>query len=318
MTAAPLPQGLGLDPIDALLTQPGAGVLAVIAGIEGPSYRPLGATMAILGDGRRIGSLSSGCIEHDIALRAQDALRSGGPAKVRYGRGSPFVDLTLPCGGGMDILLLPRPDPAVLARLAARRNARLASTLSVDTATGALALTEHPATGARGTAFDIRFRPDIRFLIFGKGPEAATFAALVRSAAYPGTLFSPDPETLAHGAASGCATHRLTRPEVPAGVVADRWTAVVLFFHDHDWEPPILSSPAVAAAFYLGAQGSLLARTTRNGELAAMGLGPEHLARIRGPIGLVPSARDSRTLAISVLAEVLAVAADDPAAAAGG
>ena len=29
-------------------------------------------------------------------------------------------------------------------------------------------------------------------------------------------------------------------------------------------------------------------------------------ARLRGPIGLVPSARDARTLAVSVLAEVLA------------
>jgi xanthine dehydrogenase accessory factor len=40
-------------------------------------------------------------------------------------------------------------------------------------------------------------------------------------------------------------------------------------------------------------------------ELEGMGLTEEQRARLRGPIGLVPSARDARTLAVSVLAEVL-------------
>jgi xanthine dehydrogenase accessory factor len=44
-------------------------------------------------------------------------------------------------------------------------------------------------------------------------------------------------------------------------------------------------------------------------ELEAMGMTQGERAKLRGPIGLVPSARDARTLAVSVLAEVLAVSA---------
>ena len=82
----------------------------------------------------------------------------------------------------------------------------------------------------------------------------------------------------------------------------------MLFFHDHDWEPPILAEAVSRPAFYIGAQGSMMARETRMRELAALGLEDAALARLRGPIGLLPSARDPRTLAISVLAEVLDVA----------
>ena len=29
---------------------------------------------------------------------------------VRYGVGSPYIDIRLPCGGGLDILIVPDPD----------------------------------------------------------------------------------------------------------------------------------------------------------------------------------------------------------------
>ena len=51
-----------------------------------------------------------------------------------------------------------------------------------------------------------------------------------------------------------------------------------------------------------------MARDARNLELEALGIDPAALRRLRGPIGLLHSARDARTLAISVLAEVLSVA----------
>ena len=49
-----------------LLSQ-GDGVLAVITATEGASYRNTGTMMAFAPDGKRTGSLSSGCIEDDIA-----------------------------------------------------------------------------------------------------------------------------------------------------------------------------------------------------------------------------------------------------------
>ncbi|WP_347309935.1 XdhC family protein [Defluviimonas sp. SAOS-178_SWC] len=308
MHESQLSRGLTADPIDALLADTREGVLAVIVGVEGPSYRPLGAVMTVFADAQRVGSLSSGCIERDIALHAVEALAGGRPRSIRYGRGSPFIDIRLPCGGGLDILLVPRPDREILGQLADRRNARLPVTLAIDTESGALALAEDTQTGAAGAMFNIRFLPEIKFLIFGKGPEAGTFAALVRAAGFPSILLSPDTETLDHGAQAGCETRHLHRPGFPADLAVDPRTAIVLFFHDHDWEPPILAEALSRPAFYIGAQGSMKAREVRMLELAALGLDDETLARVRGPIGLLPSARDARTLAISVLAEALDIA----------
>lgn len=308
-TFAPLLSGPLRDPVAELLAMRENGVLALITGVEGPSYRPVGAVMAVDPGGRRTGTLSSGCVENDIALHALEALDAGRPKVIRYGRGSPFMDIQLPCGGGLEIALVPRPDRAVLRALTDARAARRPVTLSVDLAGGALALSAEGETGREAGLFRVRFLPEIRFLVFGKGPEASTFAALVQAAGYPSVLLSPDDETLEAGRQAGAGTQHLTVPGWPEGLAVDDRTAIVLFFHDHDWEPPILIGAVRTPAFYIGSQGSRRARDARLMELEAMGMTETERKRLRGPIGLVPSARDARTLAVSVLAEVLAVSA---------
>ena len=298
------------DPVAALVAAPqDDGVLAVITGVDGPSYRPVGAMMAVLSDGRRVGSLSSGCVEKDIALHALEALSAGTPRHVLYGRGSPFLDIKLPCGGGLEILLLPNPDRAVLGDLARRQAARQPVTLEIDEDSGTLTLAETGETGRETrnghSIFRVRLLPEPFFHVFGKGPEASTFAALVQAAGFPNLLLSPDDETLSWGRAAGCATRHLKSADLPDDLQPDPWSAIVLFFHDHEWEPPILLSALKTRAFYIGAQGSRRSRDARLAEMRALGADPADLARLRGPIGLIPSARDARTLAVSVLAEVL-------------
>lgn len=298
------------DPIQALLDAPEPGVLAVIAGVEGPSYRPLGAMMSVLGPEMRAGTLSSGCIESDITLHALEAQKSGQPNLVRYGHGSPFLDIRLPCGGGLDIALLPNPDRDALGQVAANQSARKPCRLEINLDSGAMhvhdGLPDGQATHRDDRTLAVAFAPAIQFLVFGKGPEAGTFAALVQSAGYPNLLLSPDDETLGGAAALGCATRQLTGQVYPKDVQVDDRTAIVLFFHDHDWEPPLLAGALETDAFYIGSQGSQRARDARLATLREMGIGPAQLDRLTGPIGLVPSARDPGTLAVSVLAEVLA------------
>ena len=148
----------------------------------------------------------------------------------------------------------------------------------------------------------------MRFVIFGKGPEACAFSALVQSVGYPNLLVSPDDESRAIAVAAGCDTQSIDLPDFPADVHVDARTAIVLFFHDHDWEPPILHHALGTNAFYIGAQGSWNAREVRLAALRELGCKDAALDRLHGPVGLVPSARDARTLAVSVLAEVLGTA----------
>ena len=259
--------------------------LALITGVEGPSYRPLGAAMAISATGESWGSLSSGCIERDVVIHARAALADGQVRALRYGAGSPFRDLVLPCGGGLDILILPAPDRTALAQAQASLQARRPAMLRL----GPLMLD---------------LQPQLRVLAFGKGPELRLFSALAAAAGYPVESFSPDAETLA-GLAQG---QVLTSKDWPEGLKADARTAVTLFFHDHDWEPRLLQAALASPALYVGAQGSLRAHQARCAELAALGVPDQATARLAAPFGLIPSVRDPRTLAASVLAQVLEAA----------
>ncbi len=288
------------DPLAAALGCDDA-VLAVITGITGPSYRPLGAMMAFCGD-RQVGTLSSGCIETDLARHARAALRDG-PMRLRYGKGSPWFDLRLPCGGGLEIALIPRPCPRLLAEIAAARAARRHVALRI-TPNLDLRRCDTGPTAPVPDGFRIALTPPPRFLIFGQGPEAAVFAGLVRAAGYPHLVLSPDLRALAQAKAQGCATRPLHWPALPTDLDIDDRSAVVLFFHDHDWEPPILARALDSPAFYIGAQGSRRAGDTRLDRLRQMGV-TRGLDRLRSPIGLIRSARDPRILAVSVLAEVL-------------
>lgn len=259
--------------------------LALITGVEGPSYRPLGAGMVVSEAGESWGSLSSGCIERDVVIHARAALADGQVRALRYGAGSPFRDLVLPCGGGLDILILPAPDRTALAQAQASLQSRRPAMLRL----GPLMLD---------------LQPQLRVLAFGKGPELRLFSALAAAAGYPVESFSPDAETLA-GLAQG---QVLTSKDWPEGLKADARTAVTLFFHDHDWEPRLLQAALASPALYVGAQGSLRAHQARCAELAALGVPDQATARLAAPFGLIPSVRDPRTLAASVLAQVLEAA----------
>ncbi|MBC9247604.1 XdhC family protein [Paracoccus sp. 11-3] len=260
----------------------GRVALAVITGVEGASYRPVGAVMVVDEQGQSWGSLSSGCIERDVIRHAGQALADGQNRNLRYGSGSPFRDLALPCGGGLDIQIVTNPDMDALTLTRQRLDQRHAAVLKLG-----------PLT--------LNIQPQPRFLVFGKGPEARCFAALTAAAGYPVHMFSPDPKTLqGFENATG-----LMGPKWPGDVQVDPRTAVALFFHDHDWEPPLLKAALESPAFFIGAQGSLRAHNARCDALATLGVAPPDIGRLASPFGLIPSARDPRTLAASVLAQVL-------------
>ncbi|KFE36533.1 XdhC family protein [Thioclava atlantica] len=293
------------DPWFELARSEVPGAIAVISGIEGPAYRNVGTAMAILPDGRRFGALSSGCIEEDVVDHALAALADGQVRKLRYGAGSPFFDLKLPCGGALEIMVIPTPDRALLIELEVRRARREETTLGVSAA-GALRFMQQDEVPDEMAELHIAFPPEPRFVIFGAGAEAVFFADLVRATGAPHLLLTPEDATFANAEGAGCTVRKLDRSAIPADVVIDARSAVILLFHDHDWELEILEVALATPAFYIGAQGSMLTQNRRRQGLQARGVEEAMCARVRGPIGVIQSARDPRLLAVSVLAEVLA------------
>ncbi len=245
--------------------------LCTVVGIEGSFSRRVGAQLAVHPDGTITGSLADGCLEKQLA---SEVVAATGPVVKRFGAGSELIDFRLPCGSGLDVLIDPDPDRALcraaIERLAGREDAVMVL----------------PADG-----LPMRFYiPALRLQLFGEGPELDALVALAAAAGV---------EAEAHG------KDALALGRRPAGLSADPWTAAVLLFHDHEWEQAILEWALATKAFYIGAQGGFEARRTRLERLAANGAAPEHLTRIRSPIGAIAHSREPGVLALSVLAEIV-------------
>ena len=280
------------------------GVLAVITETLGTSYRTVGTMMAFADDGRRFGSLSSGCIEDDISDHARRSLDSGTAIPLRYGTGSPFFDLKLPCGGGLSILLIPRPDPALLTQVLEFGGRRQDVVLSINLSDGTLSL----SSPSRPGQLDVLLEPELRFWVFGHGVEALSFALMTHAAGYDVTLFGQQSLQADLSRIGTLNIQTVTSFRSFACPVPDRRTAVTLFFHDHENEARLLQQFLFTDAFYIGAQGSLKSRQRLLEELATLGLDQTTIAHLRSDFGLIPSCRDPRTLAVSVMAHVLSVA----------
>jgi xanthine/CO dehydrogenase XdhC/CoxF family maturation factor len=83
-------------------------VLATLVKTAGSSYRRPGARMLVLADGRRIGTISAGCLENDLADRAGALSAASAPIVVHYdlsGDAEPIFGFGLGCKGAMTVLL---------------------------------------------------------------------------------------------------------------------------------------------------------------------------------------------------------------------
>jgi len=94
-----------------------ATALATVVAVEGSAYRRPGARMLITEDGRTTGTISGGCLESDVILRARPAIERNETSLVTYdSTGEDEIDfgLGLGCGGVIQILIepLPRKDQA--------------------------------------------------------------------------------------------------------------------------------------------------------------------------------------------------------------
>lgn len=246
--------------------------LCTIVGIEGSFSRRLGAQLAIHPGGRITGDLADGCLERQLA---SDAAIAHVPTLKRYGRGSPNIDFRLPCGGGIDILIDPAPERAA-CRAAMRALSRREP--------ASLPLPHNDLLQVR------KYIPSLHIRAFGEGPELAAFQAISEAAGITAEIYDKQRLSLSHS------------PDIAP---ADRWTAVVLLFHDHEWETALLKQAMNSPAFYIGAQGGETARMDRVTRLLCDDVAEEQIARLRGPIGTIPACRSPATLALSILSEIV-------------
>lgn len=303
--AGPNRDTLPLAHLAAGLTEGVPGGLVTICGIDGGAPKPLGTYMSVLADGRHSGHVSGGCVEPAIAAEVVPLLAKGRDEIIRFGKGSCYIDIRFPCGGGVDLLVHAAPDTATLREALARAERREPFALVFDPeASTARVAAAADATGWHDGMFVRRHLPQTRLVLAGRGPDFEVMARVAAAAELELCLLTPDAASAQDLADLRVPIELLGSPGQPPTTPTDPWTATVLLFHEHEWEDALLARAITAPGFYVGALGSQRTHRARLERLAAMGASQRQLARIHGPIGLVDRARDPGTLALSVLAEV--------------
>lgn len=268
--------------------------LVTSVAIKGGTARELGSLALVTAAGQMVGYLSNGCIDQDIRLNALSCLEDGKRKLVHYGEGSPFPDLTLPCGGMLKVLLDPAPDIGSLANAYVSLQERKPAKLSF-------------ATDPAEDPLIIEYDPKPRITLAGRGAVFRAAAKLAHSSGFEVFCLTPDEEDAA-AVSDLCeaSVQRLLSPRASYPLYLDHWSAFLTLFHDHSWEPNLLKSALGSNSRFVGALGSKRTHESRLGVLAEMGCTGSDLARIRGPVGLVSSLRSADLIAVSVMAEVTA------------
>ena len=285
------------------------GALVTFVACEGTAPRPIGAQMAVRESGLSQGLIASDCLGEAIVQEAIKTIEKKAPTMVRYGKGSPYIDLKLPCGSGIDLYFNSTLEDDILAQMVAWQKKRKTFTAQFDIKQGTTSLSPYAPNQQSGflekdvTQFVRTYLPTPRLIIIGSGPNILYLANFAQQSGFEVQVISPDKEIIEQP--QQFTTHPLQELKTVIEHEADPYTAAVVLFHDHDLEPPVLKHLLNSRCFYIGAMGSKRAHQARLEVLQNEGTSTSDLRRLKGPIGALPAAKNPPQLAISILAELM-------------
>ncbi len=297
------------------------GLLATVVRTWGSSPRPVGSIMALCEDGAVVGSVSGGCIEDDLIYRftqayagkdATNEIPSGAPGFVKYGITADEAHrFGLPCGGTLELLLEYDPDAAALAALVSQLESGQLVRRTVRLADGAVTLAEALVPEelvASETELVNTFGPEYRMLLIGAGQLTEYLATMALFSGFAVTVCDPREEYRGAWSVPGAKVVSEMPDDVVTTFRPDRRSCVVALTHDPKLDDLALLEALKTDAFYVGAIGSRRNNEARQERMI------EHfeqteasLARLRGPIGIYIGSKTPPEIAVSVMAEILAV-----------
>lgn len=316
----------------------GTGALATVARRSGSLPMSATAKMLVTTRGERIGTVGGGCLEAEITERALEVAECRRPAISEHTLNSELAgDYGLTCGGTAVMFIEPVFGDATLAAVyeacaaALSTGARAVVVTEADwnqavhkalfvgdraigstsPAMRAAASSSDPRSELPTLAGQVLVEPLVgrpRLVVFGGGHVGAR---VVDAAAFAGwrVIVVDDRAEFAdparHPAAErtvACAYH-----ELPAslGIDADSYVVVATRGHQHD--AVVVEQIARLPTRYLGMLGSRRKVTLTWKLLEQQGIPRERLDQIHAPVGLSIGADTPEEIAISVVAELVAV-----------
>jgi xanthine dehydrogenase accessory factor len=291
--------------------------IATVVRIEGSAYRRPGAKFLVEEDGHTSGSISGGCLEGDVREVALEVLRSGASRLLRYETSaddSSVFGLGLGCSGSVEIFVQSASSGEaleaareVLDRLSGDRPFSISTTIRGDEA-GRVSVLEPGGEGKadrreKAEVFVESLQPPPHLLVFGAGDDAIPLCAYAADAGFRVTLVDHRPASLSRErfpAAFGLAARRPeeTLAGLPAGPRAFAVVKTHSFAHDREWMRQLLSGGVP----YVG----LLGPRARGAKILSE-IGAAAGGRVFSPVGLDLGAEGPEQVALSIVAELLAV-----------
>jgi len=305
-----------LQILDALGSLPSGGaVLATLVKVEGSSYRRPGARL-LLTEGRRLGSISGGCLEDDVAGHAREVLAGGAPRTITYdttAENDQLWGVGLGCHGVVHVLLerLPAAPPwAGVLRANLRR--RVATELAVVWAEsaadrrGTFLAGEVPGLPASGV-FRQTVNPPVPLVVFGAGNDAQPLVRFAKDLGWHVTVVDPRPAMAAAARFPEADAVLVARPgALPDSLPLGPDAVAVIMTHHYAHDLPLLRSLLARPLAYLGLLGPRLRAGKILADLAAGGfpVTPDLRERLHAPVGLDLGADTPESVALSILAEM--------------
>jgi len=314
--------------------------LATVVQTWGSAPRAAGSRMVVGADGRIEGSVSGGCVEAAVVEAAREVLRTATPKLLHFGVADEAAwAVGLACGGTIEVFV-EKPDPSFLDRarelVKADQAAVLATVVEGPLAGRWMAArSDGPAEGTLG-----KLSEPVRAAALGALREGKSLRTRVGEAPVFLDVLRPTPTLVAVGGVHiAIALTRIAqalgyrtivvdpRPAFGnearfphADRVASEWpdealgrigltreTAVAVLTHDPKLDDPALRAALVSPAFYVGALGSKTTQAKRRQRLLEAGLSETQVGRLHAPIGLDLGGRSPEEIAVSVMAQVVAV-----------
>jgi xanthine dehydrogenase accessory factor len=294
-----------------------AVVLVTVARTWGSSPRPPGSLMAINGRGDTVGSVSGGCIEDDLIERIQNggvqaACATLTPSVLRYGISADEAHrFGLPCGGTVELVLEPlaphsRVDELLQACLARRSTERV-----LDLRSGQVTLQAGRRDGVpqvSDTHLTTYLGPQARLIVIGAGDLSRYLCEMALSLGFEVIVCDPREAQRASWSLPGVEVSTEMPDDIVLRLKPDARTAVVTLTHDPKLDDLALIDALQSEAFYVGAIGSRRNSEHRRERLHThFGIPEAALAALHGPAGLYIGSKTPAEIALSIMAEIVAV-----------
>ena len=321
--------------------------MATLVDVRGSAPRLPGARFCVTGGGEVSGSVSGGCIEADLFEHAMGVLESDRPALVQYGISDELAfEVGLSCGGEIEVLVEPfRPDAAwegLRGALLGQRSAALAVGLEPEALTGRRMVVFEDGALAGGIGDELdgaiagearrllltcgtrrlglagppgdcvvfleAFRPPAHLFLLGAAFVAPPLARMASEAGFRVTVIDPRAAFATRERFPSADDVVVGWPdEVLKRAALGTHSYVVMLLHDAKFDVPALLPVLASDARYVGVLGSRRTHERRLDQLRERGCSETALARLRAPIGLDLGGREPAEIAVSILAEMLAV-----------